>query len=238
MIDIKVFGSGSSGNCYLANINGDRILLEAGLPYKKIQKAMDYKVYELEGCLVTHEHMDHAKAVKDLLKAGVDCYLSQGTIEALGLKSHRLKPLKKSDAGYKKFSVGELEVLPFEAVHDVAEPVSFYIRDKNTQESMAFITDTAYIKYKIPSVDVLMVECNYIKEKIDENVKNGSINLSLRNRIIKNHLSLETLLEALKVADLSKCKKIYLLHLSNDNSDKMIMKTEIQKITGCEVWCE
>lgn len=38
--------------------------------------------------------------------------------------------------------------------------------------------------------------------------------------------------------DLSKCKKIYLLHLSNDNSDKMIMKTEIQKITGCEVWCE
>ena len=84
----------------------------------------------------------------------------------------------------------------------------------------------------------LMVECNYIKEKIDYNVKEGYINKALRNRIIKNHLSLETLLEALKVADLSKYKKIYLLHLSNDNSDKMIMKTEIQKITGCEVWCE
>lgn len=238
MIDIKVFGSGSSGNCYFANINGDKILLEAGLPYKKIQKAMDYKVYELEGCLVTHEHMDHAKAVKDLLKSSVDCYLSQGTIEALGLKSHRLKSLKKIDTGYKNFSIGELEVLPFEAVHDVAEPISFYIRDKHTQESMAFITDTAYIKYKIPSVDVLMVECNYIKEKIDENVKNGSINLSLRNRIVKKHLSLETLLEALKVADLSKCKKIYLLHLSDGNSDMYKIKEEVQKLTGCEVWCE
>jgi len=69
-------------------------------------------------------------------------------------------------------------------------------------------------------------------------VKNGSINLSLRNRIVKNHLSLETLLEALKVSDLSKRKKIYLLHLSDGNSDMYKIKEEVQKLTGCEVWCE
>ena len=57
MIDIKVIGSGSSGNCYLANINGTQILLECGLPFKAIQKALNFKLSLIEACLVTHEHL-------------------------------------------------------------------------------------------------------------------------------------------------------------------------------------
>ena len=71
MIDIKVIGSGSSGNCYLANINGTQLLLECGLSFKTIQKALNFKLSSIEGCLVTHEHIDHSKAVKDLLKNSV-----------------------------------------------------------------------------------------------------------------------------------------------------------------------
>jgi len=57
MIDIKVIGSGSSGNCYLANFNGTQILLECGLPFKVIQKALNFKLSSIEACLVTHEHL-------------------------------------------------------------------------------------------------------------------------------------------------------------------------------------
>lgn len=237
MIDIKVIGSGSSGNCYLANINGTKILLEAGLPFKVIQKTLKYKTSDIFACLVTHEHMDHAKAVKDLMKSGIDCYVTIGTAEALNLQGHRFKPLATKDLSqeYKNVLIKNLIIRPFQSVHDVREPVSFYIADMNTKDGLLFVTDTAYLKYKIPNVDVLMVECNYVKSILDKKVEDGILNVTLRNRIVKNHMSLETLLEALKVADLSKLKKLYVLHLSDSNSDENLILEAIQKATGVEV---
>lgn len=237
MIDIKVIGSGSSGNCYLANINGTKILIEAGLPFKKIQKALNYKVSEVEACLVTHEHLDHAKAVKDLMKAGVDVYMSAGTGLSLKEYGHRVRILanKVGSKEYRKFLLGNLLVKPFEAVHDASEPVNYYIQDIDTKESLLFVTDTAYMKYKIPDVDVLMVECNYVKSVIDKKVEDGELNISLRNRIVRNHMSLETLLEALKGVNLKRLKKIYVIHLSDGNSNEKLILEEIRKATGVVV---
>lgn len=234
---IEVLGTGSSGNCYKVKIGKATLLLECGLSYKVIQKKLNFKVSEIDACLVTHEHMDHAKAVKDLMKAGVDCYMTKGTAEALKVKGHRLNTFRKDDKGqgycWKFFS--DIQILPFEAVHDVAEPVSYFIKTRNDDENLVFVTDTAYLKYKIPECDVLMIECNYVKAKLDENVRLGNINTNLRNRIVKNHLSLESLVEALKAASLDRCRKIYLLHLSDGNSDEKLIKRTIQETTGIEV---
>lgn len=236
-MEIEVLGTGSSGNCYKVKIGKATLLLECGLPYKVIQKKLNFKISEIDACLVTHEHMDHAKAIKDLMKAGVDCYMTKGTAEALKVKGHRLNTFRKDDKGqgycWKFFS--DIQILPFEAVHDVAEPVSFFIKTKDKKESLVFVTDTAYLKYKIPECDVLMIECNYVKAKLDENVRLGNINTSLRNRIVKNHLSLESLVEALRAASLDRCRKIYLLHLSDGNSDEKLIKITIQETTGIEV---
>lgn len=240
MIDIKVIGSGSSGNCYLANINGTKLLLECGLSFKTIQKALDYKISEIEACLITHEHGDHSKAVKDMMKAGVDCYMTNGTANYFAINWHRLNRFScigasENEKRYASVRIGNLLIKPFEAVHDVNEPVSFYVRDVITQESLLFVTDTAYIKYKIPDVDILMIECNYVKSVIDKKVEAGKLNPSLRNRIVKNHMSLETLLEALKEADLSRLKKIYILHLSDSNSDERLILESVERATGIEV---
>lgn len=235
---IQVLGTGSSGNCYKVKIGNATLLLECGLPYKVIQKKLNFKVSEIDACLVTHEHMDHAKAVKDLMKAGVDCCMTKGTAEALGVSGHRLNTFYRSPDRRWQYNfkiLRDLIILPFEAVHDVAEPVSYFIKTRDDKESLVFVTDTAYLKYKIPDCDCLMIECNYVKYVLDERAKQGKINVSLRNRIVKNHLSLESLVEALKVADLSRCKKIYLMHLSDGNSDEELIKRTIQEITGMEV---
>lgn len=233
MIDIKVIGSGSSGNCYLANINGTQLLLECGLPFKTIQKALGYKTSDILACLITHEHIDHSKATKDVIKNGIDVYATKGTFDALNVKSHRAIPfLKDKEDTYCYMFFNSLCILPFQAIHDAQEPVSFYIKDIHTKESLLFVTDTAYMPYKIPDVDVLMVECNYVKNVIDSNVKNDSLNINLRNRIVKNHMSLETLLKALKQANLSNLKKIYVLHLSDANSEEKMILEAIQKQTG------
>lgn len=233
MIDIKIIGSGSSGNCYLANINGTQLLLECGLPFKTIQKALNFKLSKIEACLVTHEHIDHSKAVKDLLKNSIDVYATKGTFDALNVKSHRaISFLKDKEDTYCYKFFNRFCVLPFQAIHDAQEPVSFYIQDVHTKESLLFVTDTAYMPYKIPNVDILMVECNYVKNVINTNLKNESLNLILRNRIVKNHMSLETLLNALKQANLSNLKKIYVLHLSDTNSQEKVILEAIQKQTG------
>ena len=233
---IEVLGTGSSGNCYKVKIGKATLLLECGLQYKVIQKKLNFKISEIDACLVTHEHMDHAKAVKDLMKAGVDCYMTKGTVEALGINGHRLKTFRPFEkARYYSEVLKNLIIVPFEAVHDVAEPVSYFIKTRDDKESIVFVTDTAYLKYKIPECDVLMIECNYVKAKLDENVRLGNINTNLRNRIVKNHLSLESLVEALMAASLDRCKKIYLLHLSDGNSDEKLIKRTIQETTGIEV---
>ncbi len=233
---IQVLGTGSSGNCYKVKIGRATLLLECGLPFKVIQKKLNFKVSEIDACLVTHEHMDHAKAVKDLMKAGIDCYMTKGTAGALGVSGHRLKTFRPFEkARYYSEVLKDLIIVPFEAVHDVAEPVSYFIKTRNDDESLVFVTDTAYLKYKIPDCECLMIECNYVKSRLDENVRLGNANTNLRNRIVKNHLSLESLVEALKLADLSRCKKIYLLHLSDGNSDEELIKRTIQEMTGIEV---
>lgn len=233
MINIKVIGSGSSGNCYLANINGTQLLLECGLPFKTIQKALNFKLSSIEACLVTHEHIDHSKAVKDLLKNSINVYATKRTFDALNVKSHRaISFLKDKEDTYCYMFFNRLCILPFQAIHDAQEPISFYIQDIHTKESLLFVTDTAYMPYKIPDVDVLMVECNYVKNVIDSNVKNDSLNINLRNRIVKNHMSLETLLTTLKQADLSNLKKVYVLHLSDANSQEKTILEAIQRTTG------
>lgn len=182
---------------------------------------------------------DHAKAVKDLMKAGIDCYMSEGTAKALGTSGHRLykfSGIKKGDIlTYKPFKLASYTIIPLALIHDVLEPTGYLIEDSMTGESVLFVTDTAYMIYKIPAVDYIMIECNYVKSVLDEKVEQGKINVSLRNRIVKNHMSLETLVEALKAADLSRCKKIYVLHLSDGNSNEEMIKRQIQEVSGCEV---
>ena len=54
---IKVLASSSSGNSYLLSSGDQGLLLDAGIPFRNIQKALNFKATELMGCLITHEHL-------------------------------------------------------------------------------------------------------------------------------------------------------------------------------------
>lgn len=58
-IEIKVFKSGSDGNCYFIKSGSSKLLIEAGIPFKAIQKAMwdiGESISSLDGCLISHCH--------------------------------------------------------------------------------------------------------------------------------------------------------------------------------------
>lgn len=227
---IDIIASGSSGNCYKVSNEDTALLIECGIPYKKIQEALNFKVTDIDGVLVSHEHGDHSKACKDLIKAGVDLYMTAGTKEALNLDTHRVKTFKQFSM-YIEFEIGSFKIKPFKTVHDAKEPVGFVIYDKLAKEELVFITDTQYSIYNFKPT-YFMLEINYVREKINEN---GNLNPALRERIKKNHMSLETAIDLLEKCNLSRLKKIYIMHLSDSNSDAEFIKNSLQELTGVSI---
>ncbi|WAA10819.1 MBL fold metallo-hydrolase [Fervidibacillus albus] len=231
MIEIHALASGSKGNCYHVTDGSTPILLECGIPFKIIQKRLEFKTTGLAGCLVTHEHKDHCAGIQDVLKAGINCYMSSGTAEAIQGKHHRIKLVEAK----KQFTIGTWTVLPFDVQHDVSEPLGFLLMNKEG-EKLLFATDTYYIKYRFPGLTHIMVECNYSIKILNENIANGRVPKVMKQRLLRSHFSLENVKEFFRANDLSKVKEIWLLHLSDNNSDEEFFKREIQELTGKMVY--
>ena len=227
---IEVLASSSRGNCYRIDDGSTPLLLECGISFKEIQRKLNFQVSSLTGCLISHEHGDHSKAVKDMVRHGVNCYMSGGTSKVLSLKSHRVKVVTPK----RQFKLGTWTILPFETQHDAAEPVGYLLA--NGQEKLLFATDTYYVRYKFNGLTHIMVECNYSPDILQENVDCGAVPLVLKNRLLESHFSLPNVKEFLKANDMSKVKEIYLLHLSDGNSDASRFKREIAELTGKPVY--
>lgn len=231
MINITALASGSSGNAYLIDDGHTQLLLECGIRFRDIQIALNFKTSSLAGCLITHEHKDHTKGLKDVLRAGIDVYASQGTIEQENIKHHRLKPIKAKE----EFSIGTWTILPFDVEHDVAEPLGFLLMNEQG-EKLLFSTDTYYVKYRFTGLTHIMVECNYSIDILNENIASGRVPKVMKRRLLKSHFSLENVKEFLKANDLIKVQEIWLLHLSDNNSDEELFKREVQALTGKMVY--
>lgn len=231
-MDITVIASGSSGNAYRISDGDTALLLDAGIPLQRIKQALNFRVRDLAGCLITHAHGDHAKAAGDLAKAGVDVYTSQGTIDACRLTGHRMKPVK----ALQEVMIRTFAVLPFDVQHDAPEPLGFLLTSRRTGEKLLYFTDTYYLKYRFTGLTHIMGECNYSMDIVEQSVRNGYIPPELVPRLIKSHMSLEHFLDILKANDLHEVKQIYLLHLSNNNSDAERFREAVQKLTGTEVY--
>lgn len=230
MLDLKVLGSSSTGNCYLINTSKEVLILECGVHYKRIFEALNYNLINVVGCLVTHEHADHSKSFNDLAKSGIEIYSSAGTLNALGVEGHRIHKVQSE----KQFRAGNFIILPFEVQHDAAEPLGYLIYHPEFGK-LLFATDTYYIKYKFNSLNYIMVECNYSKKLLDKNIHSGNLIPSLRKRLLSSHFSLENVIKFLKANDLSVLKGIMLMHLSNSNSNANEFKEEIETVTGVPV---
>lgn len=230
-MNIQTLASGSSGNCYKIDDGKSAILLECGIPFSKIKQKLNFNM-NIDGCLITHEHKDHAHAAKDLMKAGIDCWMTEGTAEALKLDGHRLHRIGQ----IQRFTVGSFEVLSFATVHDAEEPCGFMLFSRETGELLLFVTDTMYVHYQLTAqFDYILIECNYVEEILEKNASDGVIAQSLKSRIRQSHFGLAAVIRFLKSLDLSRCKRIYLTHLSNANSDAALMKKTVQEATGKEV---
>lgn len=232
MVTIQAIASSSAGNCYALKSGDSTLLVEAGVRWKAVQESLGFKTSELDGILVTHEHGDHSKSVKGALRAGVDVYMSAGTADALNISKHHrvhcVSPLVP-------FTVNSWTVLPFDIVHDAAEPLGYLI-NSSTGDKVLFLTDTSYCKYKFKALNYLILECNFSDDILEENIKKGIVDAARKKRLIDSHFSLERVKDFILANDMSAVREIHLVHLSQHNSDERLFQSEIQKLTGIPVY--
>lgn len=223
---IQCFHSSSRGNLYSISDGKTRIMLECGVDFKEIQKCFDFKLSEVAGCIVTHEHQDHAKSWEKVAKY-TPVYMLKDTAEALGAKGYNIKHYTPHEA----FNVGAFKILPVTAIHD-APCCYFVIYSIETKEQVLFATDTSQIPKNAYNTHYALIECNYQLELINEEVDRGRLNSAGRNRIIRSHLGLDTAIKILQSLNPATLQEIHVLHLSGRHADKAHVKSAIETAVG------
>ena len=205
----EALASSSAGNAYIVSDKDTRILLECGVSHTKLQKLSGFSLSEFQACLVTHEHKDHAKAVQELIGRGMVVYMSQGTAEALETDGVELIEDRS------QFNIGSFDIVPFTTFHDAKEPLGFLIKSRIDGDVLAFATDTVNLRYKFPGLNILAIEANYDKNILERCERMPE---KVRYRITNSHMEIDTLCDYLRSLDLSQCREVHLLHLSDATS--------------------
>lgn len=224
MIEINILASGSNGNCYVISDDEKKIMIDPGIKIREIRRKCNFNLATLDFCLVSHEHKDHCRSVKDIASIGVLVAMSKGTMKHF-VPNNSLYMLLESNI---MWSFKGWKILPFDVEHDAEEPLGFLIRTPSGKKIM-FATDTYYIRYRFANVAHYLVECNYSEKLLEENEELPDI---IKTRIRTSHFELENVKRFFQAQDLSKTEKIYLIHLSDDNSDRENFVKQIKSVTG------
>lgn len=213
--------SSSHGNAYLLEDGKTCLLIECGVTYKKLQKLTGFGTAGIVGCLISHEHKDHAYCYEQLLKNGVPVYASEGTAQELGCDLIEVLEDRK------QVTIGTFDILPFPTFHDAAEPMGFLIRSQVDGDQLVFATDTVNLGYRFPGVNIVAVECNY-----DEDIlaKAEKMPEKVRHRISNAHMSVKRVCVWLSGMDMSSVREVYLMHLSDACSNEWLFRRLVQQV--------
>jgi phosphoribosyl 1,2-cyclic phosphodiesterase len=233
-MELTVLSSSSRGNCYILQNDNEALVIEAGVSLLEVKKAVDFNISKIVGVIVSHEHGDHSKYVKEFLAARIKVWASKGTWDKCSQNIERggwLPWLLESGV---KQKIGGFTILPFDVKHDAAEPQGFLIKHEEIG-TMLFVTDSYYVPYNFEGLTNILIECNYRMDLLTANIAAGRIPAALRDRTLQSHMSYDTCLEALQANDLSKVNNIVLIHLSDGNSNADEFREGIHRATGKQV---
>ena len=227
-MNITPIASSSSGNAILVSDGKTNILLDCGVPVKKVQEHIDLS--DIDAVLISHSHSDHTHGLSELLIRGIKAFASKGCADGMKQVKHRF--MIKEITHLVPFEAGTFVVLPFHVVHDTPDPMGFLLKSTKTGEKLVYIVDSGYVKYDFSGINYWLIEANHCEDVLEA----SEMNHRLKLRIRKNHMSIQKAHKFLSTSDLGSTKEIHLLHLSNSNSNENLFVNKIQSLTGCPVY--
>ncbi len=236
MLKFTSLYSGSSGNCLFVETENTKILIDAGVSLKKIEKGLenfDVLPSNLDAVIVTHEHTDHIQSLGNLSKKfDIPVFATPKTFDAMPKQTEKITDKNKNNINIdEKFSIGDIEILPFKIPHDAADPCGFTLFSNNKKISIA--TDVGHmtndILKHIDGSEFILLEANY-----DSNVlKYTKYPFKLKERIAgpSGHLSNKAAGQTINYLINSGLKKAVLGHLSKEsNFPELAYQTVVNEI--------
>ncbi len=207
---VRCIGTGSKGNSYALYDNDRKILLlDLGLPRKDILKAIDYRVSDVVGCLVTHSHLDHSKSVKDFEDMGISVFKAY---------EHKENVLNRW--------FGDFQVSSFDLPHNGTENRGFFIRTLDNQKIL-YMTDFEYCRYNFinQKVNHILIECNYQQELVSRDLPNFE-------HKVRGHCSLDTCKNFIAANKTNALRTVILCHMGIETAIAEECVAEVQKVVG------
>lgn len=217
--------SGSSGNCIYVGSDTTHLLVDAGISGKKTQAGLnelELSMQDMDGILVTHEHMDHIAGLGVLArKYEVPIYATEGTIDAI-LSTRQVGEIPKDlfhiVYADEEMTIGDITCHPMCISHDAAQPVAY--RFYHNGKKAAIVTDLGnYSDYTVASLqgmDALFLEANHDIRMLQV----GPYPYYLKQRILgdRGHLSNERAGQLLTELLHDDLQAVVLSHLSRENN--------------------
>lgn len=229
-IKVTVVGTGSSGNAYIVECQGIKILLDAGMSGNNIRKANGNKLSDIRAAFITHEHKDHAGFILDLIGFGVPIYLPQDCNVFIPEKyKNTIRRVVASDE-WVMISGTPIRYRATLQNHDV--PCLSYEFDIGCSV-LHYVTDTVEIAYPPqPYADHYWIcECDYTEKCMAKNEETESAEIAHRNiRTRDNHLSDDYVTNFFKPIENT---AVLIVHQSELNFDKQEFKRKAKGICYC-----
>ena len=231
----SVLASGSTGNAFYIETNQTRLLVDAGLSGKQMDKLfaeISADPSAVDGILVTHEHSDHIKGLGIIArKYNLPIYANEKTWERMEKQIGKLSTDQKFhfEANHVQ-TFGDIDVESFSVSHDAVDPMFFTFH--HNQKKVALVTDLGYvserIKKTIEGANAYIFEANHDVSMLQM----GSYPWSIKRRILGDygHVSNEDCGIALSDVISDATRRVYLAHLSKDNNMKELARMSVDQV--------
>ena len=228
--------SGSSGNSMVVSSGGASLLVDAGVSCRSILSALQEQGTDpaaLQGILVTHEHIDHVRGLKVLLKKlHIPVYASAGTLNSL-FQSEMVPADADLRVIAQSTEIGGMEVTPFATPHDAAGPLGFTVTTAEG-EKLGIATDLGHITQEVDAAlcgcGTVVLEANYD----DYSLRSGPYPYHLKQRIASplGHISnRDSAAQCLRLVQKG-ARQLVLCHLSQENNSPTMAAEAITNHLG------
>lgn len=213
--------SGSSGNCLFVREKDTRLLIDCGLSGKSTKSGLFFNgidIADIDGVLITHEHIDHTKGIGVLARQyKLDIYVTKKTYQALPSSLGVIPSDKLHFISETPFRIKDISVEPFPISHDAADPHGFQIWG---EKKVCIATDTGKITPTLTEAlkgsDFAFIESNHDVHMLTH----GPYPWNLQQRILSDYGHLPNADAAQLAVFLAQngTKRIMLGHLSGENN--------------------